>query len=84
VATPTSEIVHALEGMGSTAAWGIGAALGLLAVILGYLGVALLSVIKAENKELQQYRYQAFHDLVELIRNLVELIRDVLRGRDTK
>jgi len=84
VATPTSEIVHAIEGMGSVATWGIGAAVGLLAVILGYLGIALLSVIKADSKELQQYRYQAFRDLVELIRNLADLIRDVVRGRGAK
>lgn len=84
MAMPASEIVHAIEGMRAIAICGTGAALGFLAIILGYLGVALLSLIKADSKELQEYRYRAFRDLVELVSALAELVRDLIRNRDAK
>jgi len=84
MAVPASEIVHAVEGMRAIAIWGTGAALGFLAVILGYLGVALMSLVKADSKELQEYRYRAFRDLVELISALAGLIRDLIRNQDAK
>jgi hypothetical protein len=57
--------------MRPAAIWLVGGMVGLLAVFAIYVGIALLAVLKADKPEVQQYRYEAFHDLVELIRDIL-------------
>lgn len=70
-------LVRVLADMGPAAVWLCGGMVGLLAVFAAYLGLALVAVLKADKPELQHYRYQAFHDLIDLI-------RDLFRGREQR
>jgi hypothetical protein len=68
------ELVRALADFGPAAIWLVGAVLGLLAVCLPYLGIVLVAVLHTTEPSQQQYRYQVFH-------GLVDLIHDICRGR---
>jgi hypothetical protein len=57
----------------SAAVWLGGAALGLVAVLLAYVGVVLVAALKADTPELQRYRSG-------LLRELLRFIRDICRG----
>ncbi len=72
-----TEVVRAFADLGPAAVWLGGAMVGLMAVFMVYVGVALAATLKADKPELQQYRYQALHDLLEVIREL-------FRGRGTQ
>jgi hypothetical protein len=71
------ELVRVFADMGPAAIWLSGAALGLVAVCVLYLGIALLGCLRTTDIYQQQYRYQVF-------RELVDLIRDIFRGREPR
>ena len=68
------EVVRCLADMGPAAVWLGWAVAGLMAVLVGYIGLVLVAAIKADTPELQRYR-------LGLLRELLRFIRDVLRGR---
>jgi len=68
-------VIRTFAEVGPTAVWLGGGAVGLLAVFVVYIGIALLAVLKTDKPELQHYRYQAFHDLVVLIRDILDVFR---------
>lgn len=75
----TSPVPHGIGGLinqaasSSAALWLGGAALGLVAVILAYVGVVLVAALKADTPELQRYRSS-------LLRELLRFIREMCRG----
>jgi hypothetical protein len=64
------EFVRALADVGPAAIWLAGVVLGLVAVCLLYLGIALAAMLRTTEHDQQEYRYQVFHDLVDLLRDL--------------
>ena len=64
------ELVRVIAAMGPAAIWLGGAVLGLVAVCLLYLGIVLVAILRTTEHDQQQYRYQVFHELVDLIRDL--------------
>jgi hypothetical protein len=67
------ELVRALAEMHPAAIWLGGSLVGLMAVLLGYVGVVLVAALKADTPELQKYRSG-------LLRDLLRFLRDLLRG----
>jgi len=67
------ESARALAELGPAAVWLIWAVIGLLAVLVGYIGLALVAALKANTPEAQRYRSG-------LLRELLRFIRDLLRG----
>jgi hypothetical protein len=65
-----AEVVRILTDLGPAAVWLAGVVLGLVAVCLIFLGIALVAVLRTTDISQQQYRYQAYRDLVDLIRDL--------------
>jgi hypothetical protein len=65
-------LVRAFAEIGPAAIWLGGAALGLIAVCLLYLGIALWATLRTDHTDPGQWEhhYQVFHELVGLIRDL--------------
>ena len=68
------EVLRAFADLGPVAVWLGGAMIGLMAVLVVYVGVVLVAALKAETPELQRYRSR-------LLRDLLRFIRDLCRGR---
>lgn len=67
------EVVRTLADLDPAAVWLGWAVIGLLAVLVGYVGLVLVAALKADTPELQRYR-------LGLLRELLRFIRDVFRG----
>jgi hypothetical protein len=67
-------VVRALADLGPAAVWLGGVMAGLVAVLVGYVGVVLVAALKADIPELQRYRSR-------LLREVLWFIRDLFRGR---
>jgi hypothetical protein len=65
------EVVRALADLGPAAVWLGGAALGLVAVLVGYIGLVLVAALKADTPELQRYRFGLLHELLRFLRELL-------------
>jgi hypothetical protein len=68
------ELVRVLADISPAAIWLGAGVLGLLTVCLLYLGIVIVVAIRTSEREQQQY-------LLEVIRELAGLIRDLCRGR---
>jgi hypothetical protein len=67
------ELVRAIAEMGPAAVWLGGSVIGLMAVFVEYVGIALVAALKADTPELQRYRSR-------LLRDLLRFLRDLFRG----
>ena len=63
-------VVRVLADLGPATVWVVGVIVGLMAVLVGYVGVALVAALKADTPELQRYRSGLLHDLLRFIRDL--------------
>lgn len=67
------EAVRTLADLGPAVVWLSWAVIGLMAVLVGYVGLVLAAALKADTPELQRYRSG-------LLRELLRFIHDMFRG----
>ena len=67
------DIVRVVAGMGSAAVWIGGIAVGLITVLMVFLGVVLVWALRAKTPAEQRYR-------LRLLREFLRFLRDLFRG----
>jgi hypothetical protein len=73
----TADVVRTIADMGPAAVWLGAGVLGTMAVFVGYIGVALAAALKARDQQERDYR-------ARLLKDLLETIRDTVRGRGAR
>lgn len=66
-------VVRVIAGMGSAAVWIGGTVVGVIAVLVVFLGVVLVWALMAKTPAQQRYR-------LRLLRTFLRFLRDVFRG----
>jgi O-antigen/teichoic acid export membrane protein len=67
-------VVRVIAGMGSAAVWIGGTVVGVIVVLVVFMGVVLVWALKAKTPAEQRYR-------LRLLREFLRFLRDVFRGR---
>jgi hypothetical protein len=70
-------VVRVVAGMGSAAVWIGGTVVGVIVVLVVFLGIVLVWALMAGTETEQQYRLQ-------LLREFLAFLRDLFRGRGKK
>jgi hypothetical protein len=65
------QMVRMLADVGPVAVWVGGSVLGLLAALIGYIGIAMCATFRASDAAQRTIRYRMFRDLLELVRDIV-------------
>lgn len=66
-------VVRVVAGMGSAAVWIGGVAVGVIAVLMVFVGIVLVAALAAKTPQQQRYR-------LRLLREFLQLLRDLFRG----
>jgi hypothetical protein len=67
-------VVRVIAGMGSAAVWIGGTAVGVIVVLVVFMGVVLVWALRAKTPAEQRYR-------LRLLREFLRFLRDLFRGR---
>ena len=67
------DVVRVIASMGSAAVWIGGVAVGVIAILMVFVGVVLTATLMAKTPEQQRYR-------LGVLRELLRFVRDLLRG----